>query len=76
MHCMTATHSIGSMLKRMYNQEFEEPRCRDLVPQDDMKAIRLAISSIENANVHYTIGLPCEDNPEILPGNKIWSQVD
>ena len=39
-NCMTTKQSIENMLDRMYNQEFEELRCADLSPQDDMKAIR------------------------------------
>ena len=54
----------------MYNQEFEELRCTDLLSQDDMKTIRLVNSSIKYANGHYIIGLPLKVNPEILPNNK------
>ena len=58
-NCMTATYSIENGLNRMYNQVFEELRCTDLVPQDNMEVIKLVNSSIRlNANGHYTIGLP------------------
>ena len=54
----------------MNNQKFEELRCTDLVPQDDMKAIKLANSSIKDANGCYIIGLPWMVKPEILPDDK------
>ena len=64
-NCMTETRSTENMLNHMYNQEFEELRCTDLLSQDDMKATKLVNSSSKYANGHYTIGLPWKVNPEI-----------
>ena len=70
-NCMTGKHSTEIALNRMNNYEFEELRCTDLVPQGDIKAIKLVNSSIKYANGHCTIGLAWKVNPEILPDNKI-----
>ena len=67
---MIETHILENTLNRIYNQEFEELRCTDLVSQDDIKAIRMVKLSIKYANGHYTIGLPWEVSPDILPDNK------
>ena len=69
-NCMTTTHSKESMLSRIYNQEFEELRCTDLVSQDDMKAIKFVNSSNKYAKWHYIIELPWKVNHEIIFHNK------
>ena len=62
-NCMTETHNIENTLNRINNQEFEELRCTDPVPQLDMKAIKLVNSSIKYGNGHYTIGLARKGKP-------------